>query len=50
MHLEKMQSRPPRKHMRHGIECHVEKVTKQARIIYDIGEDQNLHIALLFQP
>jgi phage-related protein len=40
MHLEKIHSRPPRKHMKHGIPCHVEKVTKQARIIYDISEDR----------
>jgi phage-related protein len=40
MHLEKIHSGPPRKHMKHGIPCHVEKVTKQARIIYDIGEDR----------
>jgi mRNA-degrading endonuclease RelE of RelBE toxin-antitoxin system len=40
MHLEKIHSRPPRKHMKHGIVCHVEKVTKQARIIYDISKDQ----------
>ena len=35
-HLEKMQGAPPRKHMKYGIPCHVEKVTKQARIVYDI--------------
>ena len=35
-HLEKMQENPPRKHMKYGIPCHVEKVTKQARIVYDI--------------
>ncbi len=40
LHLEKIQSRPPRKYMKHGIPCHVEKVTRQARIIYDIGEDR----------
>jgi mRNA-degrading endonuclease RelE of RelBE toxin-antitoxin system len=40
MHLEKIYSRPPQKHLKHGIECHVEKVTRQARIIYDIREDQ----------
>ncbi len=39
-HLEKMQEMPPRKHMKYGIPCHVEKVTKQARIIYDIKEDK----------
>jgi mRNA-degrading endonuclease RelE of RelBE toxin-antitoxin system len=35
-HLERMQTNPPRKHMKHGIPCHVEKVTKQAGIVYDI--------------
>ncbi len=40
LHLEKIQYRPPRKHLKHGIPCHVEKVTKQARIIYDILEDR----------
>jgi mRNA-degrading endonuclease RelE of RelBE toxin-antitoxin system len=37
-HLEKMQETPPRKHMKYGIPCHVEKVTKQARIIFNIEE------------
>ena len=40
MHLEKIHSRPPRKHMKHGIPCHVENVTRQARIIYDTREDR----------
>jgi phage-related protein len=40
VHLEKIYSRPPRKHMKHGIPCHVEKVTIQARIIYEISEDR----------
>ena len=40
MHLEKIQDKPPRKHMKHGIPCHIEKVTKQARIIYDIIGDR----------
>ena len=39
-HLEKMQDMPPRKHMKYGIPYHVEKVTKQARIICDIREDK----------
>jgi hypothetical protein len=25
VHLEKIQASPPRKHMQHGIPCHVEK-------------------------
>ena len=40
LHLEKIYSRPPRKHLKHGIPCHVEKVTKKARIIYDTSEDR----------
>jgi hypothetical protein len=39
-HFEKMQDAPPRKHMKHGIPCHVEKVTRQARIVYDIKGKQ----------
>jgi len=44
-HLDKMQETTPRKHMKHGIPCHVEKVTKQARIIYNIegGDIYILH-------
>ena len=40
VHLEKLYSRPPRKHMKHGIPCHIEKVTLQARKIYDTSEDR----------
>ena len=39
-HLEKMLVAPPRKHMKHGIPCHVEKVTRQARIVYNIKGTQ----------
>ena len=46
-HLEKLQSRPPRKHMKHGIPCHVENVTKQARIIYEI-RDSRMYIVHCF--
>jgi mRNA-degrading endonuclease RelE of RelBE toxin-antitoxin system len=38
-HLEKMQETHPRKHMKHGIPCHAEKVTKHARIIHNIEGD-----------
>jgi hypothetical protein len=38
-HLEKMLLKTPQKHMKHGIPCHVEKVTKQARIVYHIKGD-----------
>jgi hypothetical protein len=39
---------PPRKHMKRGISCHVEKVTKQARIIYNI-EGGNIYILHCFR-
>jgi mRNA-degrading endonuclease RelE of RelBE toxin-antitoxin system len=35
-HLERMQSSPPRRHLKHGMPCHAEKVTRQARIVFDI--------------
>jgi hypothetical protein len=35
-HLERMQSPPSRKHLKYGIPCHVEMVTRQARIVFDI--------------
>jgi hypothetical protein len=38
--LEKMQSSPPRKHLKHGIPGHVEKVTKQARIVFNIRDER----------
>ena len=38
-HHELMQRGSHRKHMKYGIPCHVEKVTKQARIVYDIKGD-----------
>ena len=34
--LKKMMVVPPRKRMKHGIPCHVVKVTKQARIVCEI--------------
>jgi hypothetical protein len=39
-HLERMQRSPPRRHLKHGIPCHVEKVTRQARIVFDIREER----------
>lgn len=38
-HFQKIRSMAPRRHMRYGIPSHVEKVTRQARIIYEIYED-----------
>ncbi len=45
VHLEKIQSKPSRKHMKHGVPCHMEKVTKQTRIVYDVrgGQTYILH-------
>jgi len=38
-HFEKMIVAPPRKRMKHGIPCHVDKVTGQARIVCEIRRD-----------
>jgi len=46
-HLEKMQETPPRKHIKYGILCHVEKVTKQARIVFNI-EGEYIYILHCF--
>ncbi len=46
-HLEKMRSSPPRKHLKHGILCHAEKVTKQARIVFNI-EGERIYILHCF--
>jgi len=46
-HIEKIASMPPRRHMKYGVPCHVENVTKQARIIYQT-EGENLHILHCF--
>jgi mRNA-degrading endonuclease RelE of RelBE toxin-antitoxin system len=44
-HIEKLQEMPPIRHLKHGIPCHVENVTKQARMIYEINGEtfQILH-------
>ena len=39
-HAEKLENMPPRRHMRHGLPCYVEEVTKQARMIYGIKCDE----------
>jgi mRNA-degrading endonuclease RelE of RelBE toxin-antitoxin system len=46
-HLERMQSSPPCRHLKHGIPCHVEKVTRQARIVFDI-RGERIHILHCF--
>ncbi len=38
-HLEKLKKMPPRRHLKHSLPHHVEDVTKQARLVYDFGED-----------
>lgn len=38
-HLRKMQSLHPRRHMKYGIPCHVEEVTKQARVVYQLQNE-----------
>jgi hypothetical protein len=38
-HFEKMKMKSHRKHLKYGIPCHVEKVTKQARIVYHVKGD-----------
>ncbi len=47
-HLEKIKEMPPRRHMKHGIPCHVENVTKQARIIYET-KNEVLYILRCFK-
>lgn len=39
-HLEKIPKIPPRKHMKYGISCPVEKDANQARLIYQIDADK----------
>ena len=38
-YIEKMLKLPPGRHMKHGIPYHVDDITKQARIIYQINDD-----------
>ena len=47
IHLEKIQSLVPSKHMKYGIPCYGEKITRHARTIYKISEKQN-YILLCF--
>jgi len=37
-HIIKICKMPPRRHMRHGVPCHVENVTRQTRIVYNEEE------------
>jgi len=47
-HFEKIQVMPLRRHMKYGIPYHVENVTKQARIVYHI-EDEDIYILHCFK-
>ena len=38
-HLQKLLEMPPRRHLSFGVPHHVEDVTRQARLVYDIQED-----------
>ncbi|MFA6330351.1 MAG: hypothetical protein WCX64_06785 [Candidatus Micrarchaeia archaeon] len=38
-HLEKLSAMPPRRHLRFGLPHHVEDVTRQARLVFDIEGD-----------
>jgi len=46
-HVRKIVAMPPRKHLRHGKPHFVEKVTKSARLVYDISGDY-LHVIHCF--
>ncbi len=35
-HIEKLAKMPPRRHMKFGVPYHVEDVTRQARLVYEI--------------
>jgi len=39
-HMRKIQSIPLRRHMKYGIPSYVEEVTKQARIIYYLKDEE----------
>ena len=36
-HLQKLSEMPPRRHMKFGVPHHVEDVTRQSRLVYDIS-------------
>jgi len=46
-HIRKIASMPPRKHLRFGKPHFVEKVTKAARLVYDIDREY-LHVIRCF--
>jgi len=46
-HAEKLLQMPPRRHLKFGLPNYVEKVTKQARMVYDV-EGQALLVLRCF--
>ncbi len=46
-HTEKLLAMPPRRHLKFGLPHFVEKVTKQARMVYDV-EGQTLLVLRCF--
>ena len=46
-HAEKLSKMPPRRHLKFGLLYFVEKVTKQARMIYDV-EGETLSVLRCF--
>jgi mRNA-degrading endonuclease RelE of RelBE toxin-antitoxin system len=47
-HVEKISNIPPRRHMKFGLPYNVEKVTKKARMVYQIN-DGILYVLRCFQ-
>jgi len=47
LHIEKLAQMPPRRHLKFGIPYHVEDVTKQARLIYEI-EGSTIYVVRCF--
>ncbi|MCR4335371.1 MAG: hypothetical protein NUV57_02430 [archaeon] len=42
LHAEKISANPTKKHLRHGLPFFAEKVTKQARIVYNFSDESLL--------
>ncbi len=47
-HIEKILENPDKKHLRFGLTFFVEKVTKQARVVYNF-EKENIYILRCFK-
>ena len=46
-HINKLAAMPPRRHMKFGVPYHVEDVTRQARLVYEI-EGETMFITHCF--